>query len=226
MFSSPQCHYQSLGYLSSITATLILVAFKKLYKVFKKTLLRCATPAEEKQKIRLELYHYWLPEHSSEERLLTKLWVFWFFIVFFFSVYKLLGGGQKKSSVEEQDICFYSYALTSWDCAPPDVLCSLSSMQAAQLISSCGCIRISQVFRGSPGMFVHLMCQMAWDMMGCKGDGRYRSEDRSVQRKKGDCKDASCLSWASPPCSWEGLAQLCHIMVKLGPLFQACLQAN
>lgn len=159
MFSSPQCHYQFLGYLSSITATLIFLAFKKLHKVFKKTLLRCATPAEEKQKIRLALYHYWLPEHSSEERLLTKLWGF-------YSVYNLLKK-KKKSSVEEQDICFYNYALTSWDCAPPDVLCSLSSMQAAQLISSCGCIRISQVFRGSPGMLVHVMCQMAWDTMGC-----------------------------------------------------------
>lgn len=64
--------------------------------------------------------------------------------------------------MEEQDIEFYNYALASWDCAPPDVvLCSLSSTQPAQLISSCGYITISQVFRCLSGMFAHLTYQMA-----------------------------------------------------------------
>lgn len=128
-----------------------------------------------KVNFRLELYHYLFPECSSEERQLTN---------FFFSRKK-----KAKSNIEEQDICFCNYVPTNWDCAPPDVvLYRLSSAQAVQLISFCACKRISQVFRSSHGVFMHLTCQMAWEGMGHRAGGRYRGECHSVQREQKDFK--------------------------------------
>lgn len=101
--------------------------------------------------------------------------------------------GKKKkkarSNIEEQDICFCNYVLRNWDCAPPDVvLHSLSSTQAVQLIFFCDCNMISQVFRSSQGVFVHLVCQMSWEGMGHRGGGRYRSEGHSVHRENKDLR--------------------------------------
>lgn len=168
-----------------------------------------------KVNFRLELYHYLFPECLSEERQLTN---------FFFSRKK-----KAKSNIEEQDICFCNYVPTNWDCAPPDVvLYRLSSAQAVQLISFCDCKRISQVFRSSHGVFMHLTCQMAWEGMGHRAGGRYRGECHSVQREqkdfKGDC--ASPELHLLPAGTSQGPAHQCHITVRLVPLFHTCLQGN
>lgn len=187
-----------------------LVIIKNLYNNFKNSVEMCNT-IWGKVNFRLELYHCLFPGCLSEERQLNK-------VQFFFQGKKTTK--QTKSNIEEEDICFYNYVLRNWDCAPPDdVLYSLSSTQAVRLIFFPDCSRISQVFRSSQGVFMHLMCQMAWEGMGHRAGGRCRGEDHSVQREKKDFKGDCAFPELHLQRAVQGPAQLCHITAKLVPLF-------
>lgn len=156
-----------------------------------------------KVNFRLELYNFWFPECSSEERQLTK--------VQFFSRRKKIA----KSNIEEQEVCFCNYVLENWDCAPPDVvLPSLSCIQAVQLISFCDYNRISQVFRSSHGVFMHLTCQMAWEGKGHRGGGRYRGESHSVQREKKDFKGDCAGICSAVPHHGEIGSSILHLFAR------------
>lgn len=141
-----------------------------------------------KVNFRLELYHYWLLECSSEERPLNEAQIF-------------SGKKKAKSNIEGQDICFCNYVLTNWGCAPP--MLSSTAFQVPRLSSwlhrviasgFSGFQKLTGVFTVSDGLRGE-GTRGWWETQGWRSLSTKRKE-----RFWGWLR----ISWASPPCSCAG----------------------